>query len=276
VIRTAFNVLVMIAALGSAAAAQEFAPASIETISAESRLMPDLPGPQANTQRPIAIWRPPSAPATGPLPTLYMADGANGLYVIAARLRPAIEAGLMPPIQVIGLYPDPEYRQQEYIERGRRRFIAHERWLIETVIPWAESNARASPTQRVIAGYSNGAAFALFTAATHPDMFVGVLAHSPVASADSFSLRDSAAQVRWALSAGRIEYRGYPLRATRTVAGAAAEIGAAVRTCTGSWGHDPNYWANLTPGAVSWLFNFPQPEAAATSLEREVCRVAGG
>lgn len=277
VIRRTITVLICVTAFATAASAQDLTPASIETIEAETRFLGDLAGPQPNTQRPIAIWRAPSTPS-GPLPTLYVTDGANGLYVIAARLRPAIEAGLMPAVQIIALYPDsdPEHRTEEYIQRGRRRFEAHERWFLETVIPWAESVARASPTQRAVGGYSNGAAFALFVTASHPNMFSGVLAHSPVASADSFNIHARAAHVRWALSAGRTEYGGYPLRATRVVAGAASEAGAAVRTCTGPWGHDPEFWANLTPGSVAWLFNFPEAEAAATSLEREACRVTAG
>jgi predicted esterase len=271
--RAALVILATLAALAPAARAQDAA--SIPTIEAETRFMGDLPGPQPNTPRPIAIWRAPSTPATGPLPTLYMADGANGLYVIAARLRPAIEAGAIPAVQIIALYPDPRHRQDEYIQRGRARFNAHAQWLLETVIPWAETVARASSNQRAIGGYSNGAAFALFMAAAHPDIFSGVLAHSPVATADNYRLDQRAAGIRWALSAGRLEYRGYPMRAVNVVNGAATEAGAAVRLCTGSWGHEPEAWANLSPGAVAWLFGFDGAEAVATPLEREACRVNG-
>jgi S-formylglutathione hydrolase FrmB len=256
----------------SAARAQEFEPASIETIETETRFLGDLEGPQAGAPRPIAIWRAPSTPS-GPLPTLYMADGADGLYVVAARLRPVIEAGLIPAVQIIGLYPDREHRQAEYIERGRQRYNAHERWVLETVIPWAERVARASPEHRAIGGYSNGAAFALFMAAEHPDVFSAVLAHSPVATADSFRVDARAANVRWALSAGRLEYRGYPFRAVTTVRGVVTARGAAVRTCTGTWDHEPEAWASLSPGAVAWLFDFPNAPSAATALERDACRV---
>jgi hypothetical protein len=233
--------------------------------------MADLSGPQPNTQRAILIWRAPSTPGAGALPTLYMADGANALYLVAARLRPLIEAGTIPPVQVIALTPDLEHRQDEYIQRGRPRYRAHETWVLNTVIPWAQAVARASPERSAIGGYSNGAAFALFMAASHPDIFSGVLAHSPVAAADRFRIDPPAAHVRWALSAGRQEYRGYPFGAVTTVQAAAAARGAAVRLCTGGWGHDPRAWANLSPGAIAWLFNFPDAEAAATPLERESC-----
>jgi S-formylglutathione hydrolase FrmB len=202
-----------------------------------------------------------------------MADGVDGVYVAAARLRPAIEAGLIPAVQIIGLYPDPLHRQAEYIERGRSRFRAHERWLLEVVIPWAERVARASPERRAIGGYSNGAAFALFMGAAHPDVFSAVLAHSPVASAETFHLDARAGAVRWALSAGRQEYGGYPARAVSVVGAVALGQGAAVRSCTGPWGHGPDAWIDLSPGAISWMFDFAGAEQVATPLERESCRI---
>lgn len=245
-------------------------PATPQVIESETR-MADLPGPRPNTTRAILIWRAPSTPASGVLPTLYLADGANALYLVAARLRPLIEAGAMPPVQLIALTPDLDHRQDEYIQRGRPRYRAHETCVLQTVIPWAERVARASPEQSAIGGYSNGAAFALFMAADHPDILSGVLAHSPVATADSFRVDPRAAHVRWALSAGRQEYNGYPFGAVTTVQGAAAAQGAAVRLCTGGWGHDPYAWADLSPGAIAWLFSFPGANAAATPLERENC-----
>lgn len=269
------SLICVVAATATIAIAQTPEPASVETIEAEARVMMDLDGPQPGTKRPIVIWRAPSSPP-GLLPTLYMADGANGLYVVAARLRPAIESDLIPAVQIVGLYPDPDHRQDEYIQRGRPRFRAHERWLLDTVIPWSEREMRASPEHRAIGGYSNGAAFALFMAAEHPDIFSAVLAHSPVATADSFNLDARASNVRWALSAGRLEYNGYPLRAVSVVQAAANGRGANVRMCTGPWRHDPRVWGELSPGAVAWLFGFPGAEAAATPLEREACRVTSG
>lgn len=273
--RRALFVAVLIAAvLGRASALAQNAslePASPQIIESETRLMADLDGPQPGEKRRILIWRAPST-GEGPLPTLYMTDGANGLYVVAARLRPAIEAHLIPPVQIIALYPDLQHRQDEYIAWGRARFRAHERWLMEVVIPWAERVARASPDHTAIGGYSNGAAFALFMTARHPDVFSGVLAHSPVSQEEVFHVDNRAAHVRWALSAGLGEMGGYPFGAVNVVAGEVHGAGAAVRVCTGRWDHDPHVWGDLSPGQIAWMFNFPNYQAVATALDRDNCR----
>jgi hypothetical protein len=202
-----------------------------------------------------------------------MADGAPGLYVAVAMLRSAIEAGQIPPVQVIGLEPDERNRTSEYTDLGRARFRAHERWLLEVVIPWAERVARASPSQRAVGGYSNGAAFAIFMGAEHPDVFSGVLAHSPVAEASTFHIDQRADSMRWALSAGRLEYGGYPARALSVVASVARGQGATVRSCRGAWRHGAEPWIDLSPGTIAWLFDFPGADAVATPLEREACSV---
>ncbi len=261
-----------------ASRAQETELASPEIINGEARYLGDLDGPQSGAPRGVYIWRAPSTPAGQLLPTLYMADGREGLYVAAARLRAAIEAGTAPPIQIIGLDPDPDARNRtrEYTDVGRARFRAHERWLLDVVIPWAERVARASPQQRAIGGYSNGAAFALFMGARHPDVFTGVLAHSPVATAETFHADARAGGVRWALSAGRLEYGGYPARAISVVRAVVRAEGAAVRSCTGAWGHEGSAWIDLSPGAITWLFQAPSAAAVATPLEREACDVTEG
>lgn len=253
------------------ASAQTLGPASPETVNSEARYI-ELPGPAAGELRAIYIWRAPSTPGNQLLPTLYMADGEIGLYVAAARLRPAIERGLIPPVQIIGLVPDTRYRVSEYAEHGRGRYRAHERWVLETVIPWAERVARADPQRRAIGGYSNGAAFAIFMGADHPDIFSGVLAHSPVASAETFHPLPGRAGMRWAMSAGRGEYSGYPLAAIATVSAAALSQGGEVRLCRGAWGHDVDKWIELSPGSIAWLFRLEGADAVSSTLERETCR----
>lgn len=254
------------------AAAQTSEPSSPELINGEARYL-ELDGPEPGERRAIYIWRAPSAPSNQLLPTLYMADGAPGLYVAVARLRGAIEAGAIPPIQIIGLTPssDRDRRTREYAERGRRSFRAHERWVLEVVVPWAERVARADPARRFIGGYSNGAAFAIYMGAAHPDMFNGVLAHSPVAAAETFRAARGVGRVRWAMTAGRSEYRGYPAGAISVVAAAVRGDGAEVRLCRGTWGHDPAAWIDLSPGSIAWLVGAPNFADVSTPLERESC-----
>lgn len=256
-------------ALAGPAQAQGIAPP--ELIASEARIV-ELDGPEPGTPRALTIWRAPSTPGVILLPTLYVADGANGVYVAAARLRGAIESRLIPPVQIIGMDPDLRHRAVEYGEPGRSRYRAHERWVLETVIPWAERIARASPHQRAIAGYSNGGDLAIAMAAAHPDIFSGVVAASPV-STETLRLNSSAANIRWALSAGRIEMQARAALSVGVAGDAARAQGAAVRTCTGTWRHDPAAWIDLAPGAIAWVFAFPAATEVASPLEREACRV---
>ena len=98
--------------------------------------------------------------------------------------------------------PDLRHRDTEYGAPGRAVFNAHERWVLEVVIPWAERVARASPQQRAVGGYSNGADFALAMGRLHPDVFSGVLAHSPLLT-QTFDANARASGVRWALERDR-------------------------------------------------------------------------
>lgn len=247
------------------------AQAPFEQVAAEARVYAEMPGPYPNTTRAISIWRAPSAPP-GPLPTLYVADGGRGLTIAAALIRAEIEAGHMPPIQIIGIASDPDRRQAEYVHRGGRQYAAHERWWLEVVIPWAEQNAAASPHHRVIGGMSNGADFALAMASAHPDVFAGVLAHSPVGDV-RFDMPASAARVRWAVTAGRTEFAGDAARKLQDVEADARRAGAPARLCLGRWGHEPEAWADLSPGALAWLFQAENHAEIATPRERDACRV---
>ncbi|MFZ2030587.1 MAG: alpha/beta hydrolase-fold protein [Vitreimonas sp.] len=259
-------------ALANVARADELVIAAPEVIGAEARHKPDLEGPLPGTLRGIHIWRAPSTPETGLLPTLYMADGAPGVYVIAARLRAAIEAGLVPPIQIVGMEPDLRHRDVEYGQPGRAAFVAHERWVLNVVIPWVERAARGSPTQRAIGGYSNGADFALAMGAAHPDVFAAVIAHSPLISLDLHIGTPDHARVRWALSAGLAEYDGLPQWVVGVARAEAHEAGADVRSCVGPWLHNGQSWIDLSPSAVAWAFGFPI-DRIETPLERQSCRV---
>lgn len=259
----------------SHASAQDAEPATPELINSEARFL-ELEGPSPGETRGVYIWRAPSTPGNQLLPTLYMADGAAGLYVVVARLRPAIEAGLIPPVQIIAMNPDPNRRGRtsEYIDRGRERFRLHERWVLGVVISWAERVARADPARRVVGGYSNGAAFAVFMGAAHPDIFSGVLAHSPVATAETFHANAGVSRMRWVLSAGRLEYGGYPAGAIAIVGATVRGEGGEVRLCRGTWGHEASAWIDLSPGSIAWLFRFEGTNRVATGLERESCEAS--
>ena len=201
-----------------------------------------------------------------------MADGGPGVYIVAARLRAAIEAGLTPPIQIVGMEPNPRNRDVEYGQPGRAAFVAHERWVLNVVIPWVERVARGSPTERAIGGFSNGADFALAMGAAHPDVFSAVLAHSPLITMDLHLETPGHERVRWALSAGLAEYDGLSQRVVGVMRAEAHTAGAPVRSCVGPWLHNAQSWIDLSPTAVAWMFNFPT-DRIETPLERQSCRV---
>lgn len=264
--------LIVCAALlvAPAAGAQELDTASPQTIHDEARYLNTLDGPAPREHRALYIWRAPRTPGGVLLPTLYVADGAAGVYVFAARLRPAIEAGLIPAVQIIGFEADQPHRTEEYAAFGHARFRRHEDWVLNVVIPWAEHNARASPVQRAVGGFSNGADFAIGIASDHPEVFSAVIAHSPV-SIQMLNLDQRAAAVRWNVTAGRMEQRGYALASAHVLAAAVSEHHGALRICTGNWPHAAQSWIDLSPGAVAWAFNFAAPERIATLVERESC-----
>jgi len=234
----------------------------------------DLIGPNTNSTRAVYVWRPATAP-TGPLPTLYMADGLVGLQVALSRLYEPISAGTLAPILIVALDADPRHRVAEYVpgwENGRNRYKAHESWLIDVVLPWAEVEVGAAltSTNRAIGGFSNGGDLALSIAATHPDLFGGAIVHSPAATT-RIVLPANSASVRWVFTAGSRERRRYPARLVRQANRAAQRIGAATRVCIGIWNHELAAWRDLSPGAVTWALNLGDPDEWATSLERENC-----
>jgi enterochelin esterase-like enzyme len=61
------------------------------------------------------------------------------------------------------------------------RFQTHERFLIDEVLPWAESkfNAPKNRNGRAVFGASNGGSFALAMGIRNPDIFGRIIAFSP-------------------------------------------------------------------------------------------------
>jgi|CXWL01.1.fsa_nt_gi enterochelin esterase-like enzyme len=233
-----------------------------------------IEGPNPAVRRSVYFWRPANAPP-GPLPVLYMADGAYGLYVVVAGLRQAVADGRVPPFLVVSIDPHRQLRHFEYVLYRERRttFEDHERWFLETVIPFAERVAGAStdPAQRAVGGYSNGADFTLAMIERHPEMFGGALVHSP-ASKEQIRLDARAAHVRWVMTAGRLEGRNNSVVALLDrLIGEINERPSAIRRCVGDWAHEGEAWRDISPGSVSWLFQFAAAAEVETTIERATC-----
>lgn len=277
------SILFLCGAEASAQQGERDVNAEMKVIDGETRCFV-APGPGEGETRAICVWRPPNAPATR-LPTLYMADGMDGVHIALLDMRAAIMSGAMQPVLVMATDPKANAmdRAEEYVrgirvgERGRggtRAFDQHEKWWLEFVLPWAERTQRAAddPAHRFIGGFSNGADFALTMALHHPDKFGGALAHSPV-GADPLWVGDAAGGQRWVITGGTRETSGSLTRGgdlPRRISEALARKDP-VRTCIGAWEHRGRFWRQLTPGSVGWLMGVAAPDAVATPLERDNC-----
>jgi len=223
--------------------------------------------PSRSMERPrgVSIYRPPVA---GPLPVLYMADGKS-VAGYAETIQPLIENGTLPPVMLVGLHsgpmdPGPDddmniIRSREYLyglDTGDGSlFDRHETFLIEEVMPLAESlGASADPRQRIVAGYSNGAAWALAMAARHPDRFGKVLVLSFGWSAEP--LRDLLKARRFGdvyLNAGTLETSFH--EATAATAKLMATRADRVKFESRVAGHSQTMWLEQFPLGLLWLMN---------------------
>lgn len=237
-----------------------------------------FPGPGQGETRPLCVWWPRNAPTNTPLPVLYMADGMAGLHIAVLDLKAGLEAGTVAPMMIVAIEPreKPEDRASEYVQGwSGNLFDTHETWLIEKVIPWAETTKRASPdrTKRFIGGFSNGADLALALANKHPDVFGGALVHSPVGASASW-VGEQAATQRWVVTGGTLEASGSVQRdrfLPREIAQALERRSAPLRVCIGRWAHEGRAWRQLSPGSLVWLMGLGAVESAEAPFERGKC-----
>jgi S-formylglutathione hydrolase FrmB len=237
-------------------------------------------GPREGEQRTVWTWRPARA-TEGPLPVVYMFDGMDGLQVLLLRLKPAFDSGALPPVLFVApaAYPSTEGRGAEYLRGytgGADEYAAHERWLLNEVVPWAQRALGASSdrTQVFVAGYSFGGDLALSLANAHPDVFGGALVHSPVGANGGWVESNSTTQ-RWVVTGGTAEYSGSIRRSAdvpRQVIDALRRDHAPLRWCVGRWGHNGPAWRDLSPGSLVWLLRLGDPQPYATALENTACR----
>jgi enterochelin esterase-like enzyme len=221
-------------------------------------------------KRRVEIYAP---PADGtPRPVIYLADGgyvrqfaaiAHGLALQGLAREPiliGLEVGPADPAPGQPGY-DPQrsdlQRSQEYLlgfEGGEARFAGHERFLLEEVLPYAESTwgAPADPALRAVLGESNGAAWALAMAVRHPEVFDTTIALSfgwgkPILPV----LKDGRIRNAY-LGVGL--YEGSMLGRTRDAAAALIDRTDRLRLEVRPAGHSPTAWEDQFAQALEWAF----------------------
>lgn len=142
--------------------------------------------------RSLTIYSPPLRRDEQIAAVIYIADG-KAVQLMAPYVEPLIVSRRLPPILLVGVHNggvkpgDPkvnDFRAREYLMgfgETDERFIAHERFLIEEVLPWAETkfSAPKDENKRAVFGASNGGSFALAMGIRHSEVFGHIIAFSP-------------------------------------------------------------------------------------------------
>jgi enterochelin esterase-like enzyme len=211
--------------------------------------------------RRLTVYRPP-AHQEGPLRGCVLADGASARS-FADTLEPAILAGKVPPVLLVGVHnavdpasPWPDRRAQEYLPgHHRRRFDAHLGFVTDEVIPWATGQWGVAAGPWVAAGFSNGGDWAIAAAQRRPEVFAAVAAFSVGVVPHRITSRARAAGVRHYLAAGTLE-PGFR-QATRQCADQLRRAGLDCHYQEWVGGHDQLWWAQQLPAALGWLLTLP-------------------
>jgi enterochelin esterase family protein len=244
-----------------------------------------------NENRNIFVYTPPGYDPAKRYPVVYMADGQLRGET-PGMVEPLILKGELPPLILVaiwfGLPPDGSdvRRSQEYLmdwPDGLDAFLDHQDFLLKEVLPYVEQHYGAStdPKDRIITGFSSGAAWAIAMGLLHPDVFPNVVAQSliwdgPARTGGSLSasmgagmnsmsfspeggstdvfrrLLEKSTVTRFHLSAGTLE--PYFYKATMHFADEARETGHSVQFNTLVAGHSQVAWRQDLLDGLKWIF----------------------
>jgi enterochelin esterase-like enzyme len=208
----------------------------------------------------VLIYLPPGYDAVKKYPVVYMSDG-NMRAEYPALIEPLILKGELPSLILVEIADgqsrsDPDLRSKEYLvgwPNGGGVFLKHESFVLKEVMPYMEKNYGAStdPKDRVVTGFSSGAAWAISMGLRHPDLFANVIAQSLVWDGVEKNV-DAAKSTRFFLSAGTLEPKFY--EETLRFADKARTAGHDVKLETTVSGHTATIWPALLVDGLKWAF----------------------
>lgn len=209
----------------------------------------ELASPDGRTRRRISLYVPEGYAADPHRRAVVLADG-QGLGPFASDIDAAIAGGRLPKTLLVGVWSDPEHRSGEYVpSMDPARYQAHAAFVTGSVLPFAETTYGA-PHRWVVAGMSDGAAWAISTALSDPRRFAASLALAPVYGpvADLFRRRSGGPIfVGW----------GSDDPPARAVADRLASLDrASVTLCRREvpGGHGSDAWRPLFIQGLTWVF----------------------
>jgi len=140
--------------------------------------------------RKVTVYLPP-VQRRGPLAMLLMADG-QACREFAVVAEPMILAGTVRPFAIVGVHaatalpsasydPTKDRRSREYLPIvDPTTATRHLRFVIQEVLPWATRRFHLSSKREddALIGFSNGAAFVVYAALTHGELFAHALPFS--------------------------------------------------------------------------------------------------
>lgn len=218
-----------------------------------------LPSPRA-----ISVYVPPARDSDTIAAVVYLGDGQL-VRALAPVLDTLVMARRGPRILLVGIHADRSPgapgslsgRALEYVAGGRdsTRFLAHERFFLEEVLPWAESRFGAPKKRdcRIVLGFSNRANFAMQMGIRHPQQFGSVIAFSPAGNQPTLEAWPAQPWPAFFLLGGTREpeiHRG-------VVAWAAAFESRGIRHVVHApaAGHEVRQWLKSLPEALEWALN---------------------
>lgn len=170
-------------------------------------------------RRKITMYLPTQTDRKETIPVMYVADGQS-VVQLAHYFEKAINGGLLPPVALVGIWPSSEKltheenavdgRALEYLAGYDAKFPDHFRrhndFLIREIIPYVEKkyNIGLSRKNRMIAGFSNGGAWAISTALENSNLFSSAISAS-AGWTKSTSVETKASDVKFFVNYGNLE-----------------------------------------------------------------------